>query len=111
MATLAYGGRITADVVHEEIMRLRQLWHQPESEEKGKLLNNILGKENAANLDPFDIATLEATLKVCMESSSMSEAGRKLFAVSRENKKQPNDADRLRKYLAKFGLNWKEIKA
>jgi len=30
--------------------------------------------------------------------------------VSREQKKQPNDADRLRKYLARFGLTWDEVR-
>jgi transcriptional regulatory protein RtcR len=29
--------------------------------------------------------------------------------VSLEQKKQPNDADRLRKYLARFGLTWDEV--
>ena len=37
---------------------------------------------------------------VCRESSTLSEAGRTLFAASRRDKKTPNDADRLRKYLA-----------
>ncbi len=46
---------------------------------------------------------------VCKESVSLSDAGRKLFAVSRENKKKSNDADRLRKYLTKFGINWQMI--
>ncbi|WP_422646158.1 hypothetical protein [Xenorhabdus japonica] len=48
-------------------------------------------------------------IKVCRESSSLSEAGRKLFAVSHQQKKQPNDADRLRKYLARFDLDWESI--
>jgi transcriptional regulatory protein RtcR len=39
----------------------------------------------------------------------MSDAGRKLFAVSRESKAKPNDADRLRKYLARFNLDWERI--
>lgn len=40
----------------------------------------------------------------------MTEAGRQLFAVSRQEKANPNDADRLRKYLARFGLNWQQVK-
>ncbi|WP_370255936.1 hypothetical protein [Erwinia sp. 198] len=43
-------------------------------------------------------------------ADSLSEAGRRLFAVSRQGKKQPNDADRLRKYLARFGLNREQVK-
>ena len=43
-------------------------------------------------------------------SKMISEAGRRLFAVSREKKKNPNDADRLRKYLAKFALSFERVK-
>ena len=35
-----------------------------------------------------------------------SDAGRKLFGITRTQRKVPNDADRLRKYLARFGLDW-----
>jgi transcriptional regulatory protein RtcR len=44
-----------------------------------------------------------------MRSRSLSEAGRRLFASSRARKKSVNDADRLRKYLQRFGLEWKQI--
>jgi transcriptional regulatory protein RtcR len=36
--------------------------------------------------------------------------GRKLFAATRGNRKTANDADRLRKYLARFGVDWQLIK-
>lgn len=34
----------------------------------------------------------------------LSEAGRALFSASRARRTSANDADRLRKYLARFGL-------
>ena len=37
---------------------------------------------------------------------SLSEAGRTLFAESRKRRRKLNDADRLRKYLARFDLTW-----
>jgi len=46
---------------------------------------------------------------VCRRSASLSEAGRELFAVSRMKKVNPNDADRLRKYLTRFGLSWESL--
>jgi transcriptional regulatory protein RtcR len=46
---------------------------------------------------------------VCRESKSLSDAGRKLFAVSRAKKAKSNDADRLKKYLARFGLRWEDV--
>ena len=48
---------------------------------------------------------------MCRSSRSLSEAGRALFSVSRAKKARPNDADRLRKYLARFGLSWAELRA
>jgi hypothetical protein len=40
---------------------------------------------------------------------SMSEAGRQLFDASRTRKTSTNDADRLRKYLGRFGIEWNQI--
>jgi transcriptional regulatory protein RtcR len=39
----------------------------------------------------------------------MSAAGRTLFAASRAKKRSANDADRLRKYLDRFGLGWGDV--
>lgn len=100
MATLAENGRVNAALVDEEIRRLRLDWQEEETE-----LPAVVG-----DVDMFDRSQLACVLKVCRASSSLSEAGRTLFAVSREQKKQPNDADRLRKYLARFGLSWETIR-
>lgn len=102
MATLADQGRITQALVEEEIERLRQHWQQgqPVSTKSSPKLSH---------LDLFDQRQMETVIEVCRSSASLSEAGRRLFAVSREQKKQPNDADRLRKYLARFGLTWDEV--
>ena len=45
-------------------------------------------------------------LRTSRASATMREAGRVLFAVTRGNRKITNDADRLGKYLARFGLDW-----
>ena len=65
----------------------------------------------AMEIDLFDRRQLETVLEVCQRSASLSEAGRELFAVSRQKKANPNDADRLRKYLARFGLSWELIRS
>ncbi|MEJ2200680.1 MAG: RNA repair transcriptional activator RtcR, partial [Desulfuromonadaceae bacterium] len=111
MATLAPAGRITPETVQEEIARLRQAWQARSSDAAQLLLTEVLGREAAERLDLFDRAQLAAVLKVCRASKNLSAAGRVLFAVSREGKKQPNDADRLRKYLARFDLNWADLAA
>lgn len=110
MATLAESGRITIDIANQEITRLQRLWsHYQEDVSNGEIeLEHYLG-EQAAQLDLFDSAQLKAVLAVCVRSRTLSEAGRKLFAVSRSQKARPNDADRLKKYLAKFGLDWEGI--
>lgn len=114
MATLAAGGRITRPVVDEEIARLKQAWtpfsrDRYESNILNASLDDVLG-ERAAAVDPFDRFQLEGVLRVCRESASLSEAGRRLFAVSRQSRKTVNDADRLRKYLAKFGVAWADVR-
>ncbi len=43
------------------------------------------------------------------QSNSMSDAGRTLYAVSRAAKAKPNDADRLKKFLARFALDWDKV--
>ncbi|KAA8999357.1 AAA family ATPase [Affinibrenneria salicis] len=102
MATLAEQGRITLALVEEEIGRLYDHW-QDESE---PALPAAVGE-----IDLFERSQLESVLKVCRQADTLSAAGRQLFAVSRQQKKQPNDADRLRKYLARFGLSWETAHA
>ncbi|GAB6141253.1 RNA repair transcriptional activator RtcR [Methylosoma difficile] len=110
MATLAEGGRIASVQVYEEIRRLEQLW-QSDSTPPTTALNALLSTEQWEGLDLFDCLQLEAVIAICQSSNSLSEAGRTLFSVSRQQRSSANDADRLRKYLAKFGLAWPAIKA
>lgn len=106
MATLAEAGRITEAQVLDEIGRLRRSWGGELQQDEAR---RVMG-EAADALDLFDRAQLNAVLAVCRESASLSEAGRALFAVSRQDKKIANDADRLRKYLARFELDWAACK-
>ncbi len=109
MATLASRGRITIAEVDEEIARLRDAWQEaPSQNDHERLIHETLGPEAASQLDPFDRVQLGYVLSVCQQSRSLSEAGRTLFAVSRQNRSRPNDADRLRKYLARHGLDWEK---
>ncbi len=110
MATLAPGGRISTQVVEEEIERLRATWATPGSDSGDQLLDRLLGRERLEEIDLFDRMQLAAVIKVCCECRSLSEAGRVLFGSSRERKKTANDADRLRKYLARFDLGWDQLK-
>ena len=108
LATLADGGRITDDLVEQEIKRLQKLWGsrtEPEAAE----LSGLLTPEQLAEMDLFDRMQLQSVLTICKQCKSLSEAGRKLFAVSRSQRGSTNDSDRLRKYLAKFGLEWANI--
>ena len=109
MATLASGGRITVDIVGQEISRLRSAWSDLEPDQDHELLESVLGTDKIKSMDRFDRVQLADVLRVCSQSRCLSQAGRTLFAVSRQDKKQPNDADRLRKYLGRFGLTWAVI--
>ncbi|MDC8760950.1 RNA repair transcriptional activator RtcR [Janthinobacterium fluminis] len=111
MATLAEAGRITDDIAAAEIDRLKRLWRrQPRpAGEHAVELDEVMGSEAAAQLDLFDAMQLRAIIGLCRQSKTLSDAGRKLYAVSRDAKAKPNDADRLKKYLAKFGLDWDTV--
>ncbi|MGN6368748.1 MAG: RNA repair transcriptional activator RtcR [Phycisphaerae bacterium] len=114
MATLAAGGggaRITLNEVEEEIRALAASWKTGGAAGGGDgVLARHLSAKAIEGLDRFDRVQLEEVLRVCEGSRSLSEAGRELFAASRQKKKAPNDADRLRKYLARFGLSWGDIR-
>ncbi len=70
-------GRITLDVVDEEISRLSESWQ----------INDPLPAV-IDEIDLFDRRQLETVLEVCRRSASLSEAGRELFAVSPAEKGQ-----------------------
>jgi transcriptional regulatory protein RtcR len=106
MATLCPKGRIDLPTVSSEIERLRRLWGD-EAQEDG--LEALIGVEQAQLLDPFDRVQLAHVIAVCRESRSLSDAGRTLFARSRTRRSSANDADRLRKYLARFSLSWPQL--
>jgi transcriptional regulatory protein RtcR len=111
MATLAPGGRITRQIVEDETKRLRQKWRPARTRAEDSILEDVLGAEEAAQLDLFDRVQLAEVLRICRRSRSLSEAGRTLFAVSRAGKTSTHDADRLKKYLARFGTSWTDIAA
>ena len=100
MATLSIQGNITLEQVENEIQRLQIHWQQV-------TFSDAL---IPAEIDEFDRYQLEKVIEVCRKSRTLSEAGRYLFAVSRAQKQRANDADRLKKYLAKFDLSWEQIK-
>ncbi len=110
MATLASGGRITESVLDSEISRLKGGWSTQQAQDNHQsVLMKILSDKAIASLDLFDQAQLAFVIGVCRESATLSTAGRKLFAATRENRKTANDADRLRKYLARFDLDWQSV--
>jgi len=74
-------------------------------------LERLLGAEGLVALDRFDRVQLADVVSVVRRSRSLAEAGRTLFAASRARKASRNDSDRLRKYLAKFGLRFADIAA
>jgi len=111
MATLAPHGRITIEVVDNEIMRLNAFWRRATDDDgTDAIIEDVLGVEAAARLDRFDAVQLATVLQTCRAHATASSAGRALFAISRLEKKSSNDADRLMKYLARFDLRFEDVK-
>jgi transcriptional regulatory protein RtcR len=111
MATLAPRGRIDEATVEEELQRLRRAWGGDNGGRGEDVLAEILDEERLAAIDLFDRVQLAGVVKVCRREPSLSAAGRRLFAISRTKKASSNDADRLRKYLERFGLDWNGVQA
>jgi transcriptional regulatory protein RtcR len=115
LATLAVSGRITVEQVHAEVSHLRAQWRRSpaaaSAASAARLLDRVVSPDVMERLDRFDRVQLEDVLAVCRRAPSLSAAGRVLFDRSRERKKLTNDADRLRKYLARFELDWATVRA
>jgi transcriptional regulatory protein RtcR len=112
MATLAPRGRIRVEEVAEESQRLRENWHRPGNgmQPESANLEPLLKADTLAEIDPFDHVQLAYVVAVCKRSNTLSDAGREVFAVSRNKRSVTNDADRLKKYLAKFGLKFETLR-
>jgi transcriptional regulatory protein RtcR len=110
LCTLAPAGRITSDQVKAEIAHLAAEWLTAALDPGTHLVDRLLSSRTLADLDRFDRVQLEEVLAVCRRSPSLSAAGRILFDKSRGRKKIANDADRLRKYLARYDVEWADMK-
>ena len=112
LCTLADAGSIKTPDVDVEVERLRADWRPAGDAPTTNTarLSDFLSEEQIAALDLFDKLQREVILPVCQRARTMSDAGRTLFAVSREQKASKNDADRLRKYLLRFGLSWQDVR-
>jgi transcriptional regulatory protein RtcR len=111
MAALAPGGRITTEVVADEVHRLQCGWRIAlGGETMEDVLEGTLTPDVLQAIDRFDRVQLADVVRVCRASRSLSDAGRAIFSVSRNKRAAPNDADRLRKYLARFGLDWRSLR-
>ncbi len=118
MATLAEKGRITEALVESETALLQAHWNKlsrpalsarTSTEADDKVLSAALGKDYAEKFDSFDLVQLAHVIRTCRQSRTMADAGRRLFSVSRAAKEKSNDTDRVKKYLARFGLTWETI--
>jgi transcriptional regulatory protein RtcR len=118
MATLAEKGRITEALVRSETSLLQAHWNKlsrpalsagTSTEADEKVLTAALGKDYAEKFDSFDLVQLAHVIRTCRSSRTMAEAGRRLFSVSRAAKEKPNDTDRVKKFLTRFGLSWESV--
>ncbi len=112
MATLAPRNRIRIEDVRPEIERLQKSWKRPDSIRESDIdLMDFLPEEKLAEIDPFDRVQIAYVIGVCQRSKNLSDAGRIAFRQSRKKKVNPNDSDRLRKFLAKWGLDFAKLQA
>ncbi|MGI9295023.1 MAG: RNA repair transcriptional activator RtcR [Pseudomonadales bacterium] len=112
MGTLADGGRITVAVVNEEIARLLKKWQAGPQDSKDPriVIERVMGSGSCDNIDFYDQLKLRSLIEVCSECSTMAEAGRRLFNISRGSKKSNNDSHRVKQLLGKYGLSFADLK-
>ena len=107
MATLAPSGAIRVIEVDEEIARLEASWSASTTMTKSSgHVERLLGERE---IDWFDRVQLDAVIEICRSEPTISAAGRRLFASSLQKRASKNDADRLRKYLARFDLDFADL--
>ena len=109
MGTLANGGRISNQEVKDEIERLKQKWNI-NSTHSFEHIKALLEPEKLEKMDLYDLSVLSIIIDTCKKSSSMADAGRKLFNISRLAKKSNNDSHRIKQILDKYGLVFENIK-
>jgi transcriptional regulatory protein RtcR len=108
MATLAEHGCIELADVQDETAQLQgSAPAAAASASAGALARcaRVLGGR-LAQYDVFDLAQLEVVLEAVAATRNMAQAGRQLFGVSRTAKETPNDSDRVRKFLARWSLDY-----
>jgi len=115
MATLSQHGRINVEVVDEEIVRLKRLWSGLSGGSGaggGRDDEDVIALLGVRwqQVDRFERSQLIDVVAVCQQARNLSEAGRTLFQASRARKRSSNDADRLRKYLARFDLCFDDLR-
>ncbi len=111
MGVLSEGGRISEKIVNEEIERLLQQWGsgQNSKHELNSFAMTLVGEKAAAEMDLYDQYQLLFIGEICRKSKNMADAGRKLFNVSRDNKKSRNDSHRLKQILHKYNLAFNDF--
>ena len=109
LCTFADGSRIQLSSVEREIERLRKGWRLKANDPTEEILLSVMPQTQLSQIDPFDRPSLANAIKICRQSENLSDAGRKLFSISREHRKTKNDSDRLKKYLAKYELSWSKL--
>ncbi|MFT4513815.1 MAG: transcriptional regulatory protein RtcR, partial [Planctomycetota bacterium] len=81
----------------------------PATASDDNLLEELLGHARVEQLDRFDRVQLAEVVRTCRRHRSLSAAGRELFAASRARRASTNDTDRVRKYLARFDLDFASL--
>lgn len=108
MGTLTDRGRITTSLVNEEISRLRAKSKvaKQTNEDLIEITRQLVGDARFNQFDRYDQIILAGITDVCINSTSMADAGRTLFNQSRTIKKSTNDSHRIRQLLEKYGLKF-----
>jgi transcriptional regulatory protein RtcR len=98
---------INLDIVNNEIIRLKTEWSG--ARQRHDIMMNEAQRALYKRLNLAEKKKFSLFLKVCRESRSKADAGKKLFAEP-GSKANLNYSDRVAKQLARWGIDWDTIR-
>ena len=112
LATLAPAGRITVDQVRAEVSHLRAIWSAAPRSEDGEPRGPHPGARNCRRSRSLrSCAARGCAPRVPEQPEPVRRRTHDLRSVARAQEQLPTMPDRLRKYLARFSLEWGDLKA
>lgn len=113
LCSLSDASVIDVEHVDREIKKLEYLWGGVKTETEVPVgdLSKYLSGVQLSSMDMMEREMCRVLFRVCSESNSAADAGRKLFSIDKgKESKSKNDGARTINMLKKYGLTFEDVK-